>query len=52
MEEFALNRVPAEGALAKEVEQLHFAADQIGMREWRDVLAAFLALNAPSVEQV
>ena len=51
-QEFSLDRVPAEGALAKEVEQLRFAADQIGMGEWRDVLAAFLALNSPSVEQV
>jgi two-component system chemotaxis sensor kinase CheA len=41
----------ARGALAKEVEQLRFAADQIGMHEWRDVLATLLALSAPSIEQ-
>jgi len=41
----------ARGALASEAEQLRFAADQIGMQEWRDALAAFLALDTPSVEQ-
>jgi two-component system chemotaxis sensor kinase CheA len=41
----------AQGVLAKEAEQLRFAADQMGMREWSDVLAALLALSAPSVEQ-
>ena len=37
--------------LKKEAEQLRFAAEQIGMQEWSDALAAFLALDAPSIEQ-
>ena len=51
MEALPSDPLSAQGVLAKEAEQLRFAADQIGMREWRDVLAAFLALDAPSIEQ-
>ena len=51
MEAFHSDPNAVRAALAKEAEQLRFAADQIGMREWLDALAAFLALEEPSIEQ-
>ena len=41
----------AQAALTGEAERLRFAANQIGMSEWRDTLAEFVALGEPSIEQ-
>lgn len=42
----------ARDVLAKEAERLRFAADQIGIPEWPEALAAFLAEKEPSAEQI
>ena len=41
----------AQATLTSEAERLRFAAEQIGLREWRDALASFSAEPAPSFEQ-
>ena len=41
----------AQATLTREAERLRFAADRIGMQEWRDALAAFVALGEPSIGQ-
>ena len=41
----------AQTTLIAEAERLGFAAKQIGMLEWRDALAEFVALGEPSIEQ-
>jgi len=51
VEAFACDPDAAQGALAKEAERLCFAAGRIGMAQWRDLLTAFLAQQAPSIEQ-
>ena len=41
----------AQATLTREAERLRFAAARIGMREWRDALADFVALGEPSIAQ-
>ena len=38
-------RILARATLTREAERLRFAADRIGMHEWRDALAAFVGLG-------
>ena len=51
VDEFPSAPDSARATLTREAERLRFAADRIGMHEWRDALAAFVALGEPSIGQ-